>query len=134
MANNVSKDNKADMFGISAEPEVEMDDEGEDTEDVDYVIHQIIPADPAWRAAFDGEGPDGQSPRIVPLACFALIEVTGEDAHRAVRPMIADELGRIDDVEAFENFVCLVPPGALPKTVIEYVRQRRVMASGEAEA
>jgi len=121
------KNSNSDMFGIpvSVPPNFEVDEaEVDDDDEEGYIIRQIIPADGSWRAAFEGEGLDGQSPRLVSLVCFALVEVNSEEGMlRVVRPMIADELGRIDDVEAFEGFMCLVPPGALVEAVIAHVQR-----------
>jgi len=134
MASNKS----SDMFGIS--PEIEAPDEaemGDDTDDTDYTVCQIIPADPGWRAVLVDSSGDQ---RILPLACFALVEIEhdGDDidrvVHRVVRPMIADEAGRVDDVEVYDDFVCLVPPGAEPQAVLDYVRQHQAVVGEEAEA
>jgi hypothetical protein len=75
---------------------------------------QLIPAE-GWRAVF--EDTSGQPSRILGVACFALIEVLGQNLPpdmpplRVPRPMIVDETGQIEDVEAFDDFVCMVPPG-----------------------
>jgi hypothetical protein len=122
-----------DIFGTYDE-----DENGEDENEVIFSIIQMVPADPNWRALF-GEREHSASLKAVPLACFALVEITeeGEDAHRAIRPMIANELGIVDDVEAFPDFICLVPPGVEARVAMdnaETLRREAEAEEGEAEA
>jgi len=132
----MSKKKTNDVFGLPVEEEVdqidqtEAGDEGEGGEEA-YMIHQIIPAEPGWRVAFSD--PDATNKvRVIPLVCFALIEMPGTDEapQRAVRPMIADEVGQVEDVAAYEDFICLVPPGFTPEAVIARVQR----LAGAAEA
>lgn len=91
-----------DLFGI---------EEADDDVAQPYVIAQLIPAD-GWRVILEDE--DGK-PRMQGLACFALVELVTDtpDATpaRMIRPMVATDDGQIDDVEAFDGFLCIVPPG-----------------------
>ena len=90
-----------DLFGIG---DVKGDDETPD-----YIVVSIQPAD-GWRAVFIGN-------RLLGLAAFALVEMIPKDLtqpvipQRAIRPMVVDETGEINDVSAFEEFLCVVPPG-----------------------
>lgn len=133
---------KADMFGIeTTEDEVEVeeasdaseDEDEADDDEADYVVHQIIPAD-GWTAAFGEPDAEGAlQAKILSVACFALVEVVDpQSSHRAVRPMVADEVGNIDDVEAFDDFICLIPPGSKPEAVVEYIRKRHAVVTEDA--
>lgn len=99
----MGKQESADMFGM-----------GNDDDAAPYVIIQIIPAD-GWRAVFQDQKKN-EPMRVTGLACFALVEVVPENLEqpqlpdRAVRPMFANAIGEIEDVEAFEDFLCIVPP------------------------
>lgn len=106
---------KQDLFGI--------DDEGGD----EYVIVQLISAE-GWRAVFN----DGKNPqRVLGLACFALVEIipdnpeTAQIPQRTIRPMVVDEFGDVEDVAAFEDFVCVVQPGVPVEPVIAYAIKNR---------
>jgi hypothetical protein len=120
-------DEKVDIFGA---PEIEVPEE----ENAQLVIHQIVSADVGWRAVFEHTGL--AEPKTVPLACFALVAVHHNNViEHAVRPMIADEEGRIDDVEMFDGFLCLVPPGGDVDKVVAEVRRLRASEHQEiAEA
>jgi hypothetical protein len=124
----MSKESGGDIFGMDADVEVSETDAAENAQ---LVIHQIIAADADWRAVF--EHPDAAEPKIVPLACFALVAVHHSNViEHAVRPMIADEDGRVDDVEMFDGFYCLVPPGADADEIIAAVRRQRA-SEGEGK-
>lgn len=108
-----------DIFGVA---EVDIAETNEAP--AQLVIHQIVAADVGWRAVF--EHVELEAPKIVPLACFALVAVHHNNViEHAVRPMIADEDSRVDDVEMFDGFLCLVPPGAEPDDIIAAVRRQR---------
>jgi hypothetical protein len=91
-----------DLFGI------------EEPEDEDliqpYVIIQLITAS-GWRVIMADAH---EKATIHSLACFALVELKTDTPDgapaRLVRPMIAMPDGQIEDVETFEEFLCLVPP------------------------
>lgn len=89
-----------DLFGIG---------DAKDEETPDYVVVSIQPAD-GWRAVFKNN-------RLLGIAAFALIEIVPKDLtqpgipQRAIRPMVVDETGEINDISAFEDFLCIVPPG-----------------------
>ena len=124
------------MFGIATEADNDHEDkENEDGFAPSSVIQQIVPADPAWRAAFKAR--NGQ-PKLLPVVCFALVEGLQPDGSisREIRPMAADELGRVDDVEMLledsTDFICLVPPGADVQTTIKLAQTQRLeTAPGE---
>lgn len=103
------------------------DDENEITP---YVILQVIPAE-GWRAVFEDttQKVSGGAVRTLGLAGFALIEFIPQGPDqlpaRTMRPMVADEHGQIDDVEAFDDFICIVPPGTELKPYVEYVIRAR---------
>ena len=109
---------KQDLFGMGP------DDDDEDAI-TPYVILQVIPAE-GWRAVFeDTTVKSGGAVRTLGLAGFALIEFVPQGPDqlpaRSMRPMVADEHGQIDDVEAFDDFICIVPPGTELKPYVEYV-------------
>ena len=113
------QDAKQDLFGMG-------DDDGAD----EYVIVQLIGAE-GWRAVFT----DGKSPqRVLGLACFALVEIipdkpeVAQIPQRAIRPMVVDEFGDVEDVASFEDFVCVVQPGAVLETVFAYAIKNRETA------
>jgi hypothetical protein len=118
-----------------------MDDEDEDVDDEDevvYSIQQLVAADPGWRAVF-GCPTDRDSLKVIPLACFALVEITPPDevgheadpVHRSIRPMVANEIGIVDDVEGFPDFVCLVPPAMDLHVAMENASRLRKEAERE---
>jgi len=114
------QDAKQDLFGMG-----EGDDEG-----AEYVIAQIIPAE-GWRAVFQ----DGKDPqRVLGLACFALVEFVPQNPEvaqipaRAIRPMVVDEFGQVEDVEAYEDFICVVQPGMDIQPVVLYAIKNRETA------
>lgn len=102
-----------DLFGISDKSGANDDDDV--IEHPGYVIVQLIPAE-GWTAVFRDSS--GQPSRVLGLACFALIELLQPDPGlpplRVTRPMIVDETGQIEDVEAYDDFVCIVRPGGDP--------------------
>lgn len=117
----MSKQEKGDLFGISAD-----DDAGGD----EYVIVQLISAE-GWRAVFQ----DGKNPlRVLGLACFALVEIIPDNPEvaqipqRAIRPMVVDEFGDVEDVASFEDFVCVVQPGIDVAPVVQYAIKNRETA------
>jgi len=117
---------KQDMFGIPDDnnPNAAPQD---DTDDADYVILQIIPAE-GWRAVFRDPNMGGMPTRILGLAGFALVEVVSEETAgqppvRAMRPMVAAENGEVEDVASFEDFVCVVPPGGDLEATVDYATQ-----------
>jgi len=117
----MGKQDKQDIFGMGAD-----DDDGGD----EYVIVQLIGAE-GWRAVFQ----DGKSPqRVLGLACFALVEIIPADPtvaqipQRAIRPMVVDEFGDVEDVASFEDFVCVVQPGADVQTTFSYAIKNRETA------
>lgn len=97
-----------DLFGIDEEV-IELPP---------YVIVQITPAD-GWRAIFEE---DNGKLRMVGVACFALVELKADTPDgapaRIVRPMVATEDGQIEDTDAFEGFLCLVPPGGTAEQAV----------------
>lgn len=110
---------KGDLFGMD-------DDEGGD----EYVIVQLIGAE-GWRAVFN----DGKNPqRVLGLACFALVEIIPENPNvaqipqRAIRPMVVDEFGDVEDVATFGDFICVVQPGIAIEPVIAYAIKQRETA------
>lgn len=112
------QDAKQDLFGMS-------DDDGGGVDE--YVIVQLISAE-GWRAVFqDTKGPQ----RVLGLACFALVEIipanpqVAQIPQRAIRPMVVDEFGDVEDVAAFEDFVCVVQPGIAIEPVIAYAIKHR---------
>lgn len=118
----MSKQEKGDLFGISAD-----DDAGGD----EYVIVQLISAE-GWRAVFmDGSK---NPPRVLGLACFALVEIIPDNPEvaqipqRAIRPMVVDEFGDVEDVASFEDFVCVVQPGIDVAPVVQYAIKNRETA------
>jgi hypothetical protein len=119
------QDAKQDIFNIGGAP----NDEGGE----EYVIAQIIAAD-GWRAVF--QEPDGPQ-RVLGLACFALVEFVPDSPEaaqipaRAIRPMVVDEFGQVEDVEAFEDFVCVVQPGIAVEPVIAYAIKNRERESAK---
>jgi hypothetical protein len=123
---------KQDMFGMGAEPEDDQD-QGEG-EDVDYVLLQLISAD-GWRVVFDDPTAGSNGMRTLGLACFALVEIVpdepGAPPARAIRPMVANEDGQIDDVAFFEEFICLVPPGTELTQHVEYAIRKRDAEAGK---
>jgi len=115
----MSKQDKQDMFGMG-------DDEGAD----EYVIIQLISAE-GWRAVFqDDKGPQ----RVLGLACFALVEIipdkpeVAQIPQRAIRPMVVDEFGDVEDVGSFEDFICVVQPGMDIQPVVAYAIRNRETA------
>jgi hypothetical protein len=124
---------KQDMFGI---PESDNDQDG--AEGADYVVIQITPAE-GWRAVFSDPTIGGTAIRTLGLACFALVEilpgehVTHPMVVRAIRPMVADELGQIDDVESFEDFICVVPPGSELQATVDYAIRAREIEEKQAQ-
>lgn len=114
----MSKQDTQDMFGMSGDG---------DEDGGDYVIAQIIAAD-GWRAVFaDFKGPQ----RVLGLACFALVEIIPDNPEvaqipqRAIRPMVVDEFGQVEDVEAFDDFLCVVPPGTDVQPTVEFAIKNR---------
>ena len=109
---------RGDMFG--------MDDDGDGDE---YVVVQLIAAD-GWRAVFQS----GKEQRVLGLACFALVEIIPDNPQvaqipqRAIRPMVVDEFGDVEDVASFEDFVCVVQPGVPIEPVIAYAIKNRETA------
>jgi len=107
-------DAKQDLFNLGAD--------GSDDGD-EYVIAQIISAD-GWRAVFTDE--PGVI-RTLGLACFALVEFVpsspeaAQIPQRAIRPMVVDEFGQIEDVEAFDDFLCVVPPGTDQQSTVQFM-------------
>lgn len=119
----MAKQQGGDLFGIG-DPAGDSDEEGGD-----YVILQAIPAD-NWKVVFnDPTVPGNVATRVLGLASFALVEVLQEEPNlppmRAVRPMVANEFGQVEDVEAFEDFICLVPPGADLHATVDFARRVR---------
>jgi hypothetical protein len=113
-----------DMFNLDSDNDQDQDGEG-----IDYVLLQLISAE-GWRAVFNDETTGGTGTRTLGLACFALVEIIpdipGEmPPQRVVRPMVANEHGQIDDVEVYEEFICLVPPGTELNQHVEYVIRKR---------
>lgn len=82
-----------------------------------YVVVQLIPAD-GWRAIMED---DSGKLSIQSLACFALVELKTDTPDgapaRIARPMVATIDGLIDDVDAIDEFLCLVPPGGVDTNV-----------------
>jgi hypothetical protein len=115
-----------DMFGIGDDdgnPNASADAADADDEIPPFVILQITPAD-GWRAVFrDPTVNSNAATRTLGLACFALVEVI-QDVQgpplRATRPMVADELGEVNDVDFFDDFICLVPPGGDAREAMDY--------------
>jgi hypothetical protein len=113
---------KQDMFGMGA------DDDQDGDEMPPFVILQVMPAE-GWRAVFDDPSVGSTATRTLGLAGFALIEFLVPEPNqlpmRAMRPMAVDEHGQIEDVEFFDDFICIVPPGADPKSHVEYALRTR---------
>lgn len=95
-------------------------------------ILQIIPAD-GWRAAFVDATLQPDGIRLLGLACFALVEIEMDTGLvRQVQPMVADETGEIGDVETFDDFICVVPPGRDVGEVVDFTRaQQAEQAAGD---
>jgi hypothetical protein len=105
-----------DMFGM-----------GDNDDGNEYVILQIIAAD-GWRAVFsDAPGVT----RTLGLAGFALVEIVPENPEaaqipqRAIRPMVVDEFGQVEDVEAFDDFLCVVPPNTDIQPTVMFAAEQR---------
>lgn len=112
----------ADMFNLG-------DDQNTNDDVEAYVIVQLTPAD-GWRAVF--EDPTNASGfRTLGIAAFALVEIIPKNPEvaqipqRAVRPLVANEHGEVDDIEAFDDFVCLVAPGLDVQPVVDFARKAR---------
>jgi hypothetical protein len=119
---------KQDLFGIGAD---DADDDDEDNLP-DYVILQIIPAE-GWVAVFRDPSIGNMPTRILGVAGFALVEVIPEDGAppspipvRTMRPMVATEQGEVEDAAAFEDFVCVVPPGGDREATVDYATRHPV--------
>lgn len=116
------KDAGKDLFGMGGDEQ-----EG----DVDaYIIVQLTPAD-GWRAAFT-DSTNKSGVRILGIAAFALVEIIpqqinpeGHIPQRAVRPLVANEHGEVDDVEAFDDFICLIAPGMEVQPTVEFALKTR---------
>lgn len=97
-----------DLFGME-----EPDDDAVQP----YVIVQLTSAD-GWRVITED---DTGKLSIQSLACFALVELKTDTPDgapaRVIRPMVATPDGIIDDVEAMQEFLCLVPPGGVETNV-----------------
>jgi hypothetical protein len=114
---------KQDMFGIGDE----AGQDGDEADDAEFVILQIIPAE-GWQAVFRDPSVGGMPTRVLGLAGFALVEFVPEIdpgqppplPQRAMRPMVATEQGEVEDVAAFEDFVCVVPPGGDREATVDY--------------
>jgi len=126
-----------DMFGIGDVGEGKDADANADGEEgTAYVIIQITPAD-GWRAVFrDPTVNSSAATRTLGLACFALVEVL-QDVQgpplRATRPMVATERGEVEDVESFEDFICLVPPGGVEREAVDFAMRAYEMEKEEEE-
>jgi hypothetical protein len=115
---------KQDMFGIGPG---DVPDDGDDEDGAPpYVILQIVPAE-GWTAVFRDPSIGNMPTRTLGVAGFALVEVVVPDPAappglpiRAMRPMVANEHGEIEDAAMFEDFVCVVPPGGDREATIEY--------------
>lgn len=104
-----------DLFGIGGDKPGAKHDDDDEIEHPGYVIMQLIPAE-GWTAVF---GTSSNEPsRVLGVACFALIEILQSNPDlpplRVTRPMIVDEVGQIEDIEAFDDFICIVRPGGDP--------------------
>lgn len=127
-----------DMFGIGDDggnPNADDADAAEGEEIPPFVILQITPAE-GWRAVFrDPTVNSSAATRTLGIACFALVEVI-QDVQgpplRVTRPMVADERGEVNDVEFFDDFICLVPPGGDVREAMDYA-MRADEAEKEAE-
>ena len=114
-----------DIFG---QPAPVTDAPEADTDDSEYIIVQMTPAE-GWVALM------GDTRRVLGLACFALVEMIPEDPNvptipvRHVRPMVVTESGEIEDVASFDDFVCIVPPGVnyvdYPKYAVAAAQQNQ---------
>lgn len=100
-----------------------------------YVVTQMLPATD-WLAVFD---PEKGKPYTRNLACFGLVQTLVEGGlTQLVRPLVADDDGTIVDVDAFEDFLMLLPPGRDPFTLpisamaqVDEARKRRDEADEE---
>lgn len=115
----------ADLFGIGGD-----DDDNNNDDDIEaYIIVQLTPA-AGWRAVFTDPTSTGGH-RTLGLACFALVEMiprnpeVAQIPQRVIRPFVADEYGQLDDVEAYDDFVCLVAPGLEIQPVVEFAVRNR---------
>ncbi len=117
-----------DLFGVAAVI---------DEETPPYVILQILAAD-GWRVVFGND--TATELRFGSLACFALVEMIAKNPdgppQRGVRPMAVDDDGEVNDVDAFDDFICLispagmaVPPDLMP--MIQAALERRAAANDE---
>ena len=127
-----------DMFGIGPEDGADQDDGDEEVADV--VILQITPAE-GWRVVFSDPTIGQTAIRTLGLACFALVEVIPDNPNpegqiplRAIRPMVANEYGQIDDVESFDDFICVVPPGVELQPTVDYAIRAREIEEQQAQA
>lgn len=109
-----------DIFGMSS-------DEGQEVDEapLNQVIIHMTPAE-GWKVVFN-DPEKGLPTRILGVAGFAVVETFDSEQNRLVRgirPMVVDEIGQVDDVETFEDFVCLVPPGVDIQSTIDFVLRR----------
>ena len=129
---------KQDMFGIPDEDNNHDNDDGAEG-GADYVILQVTPAE-GWRVVFHdptmGGAGNPTAIRTLGLACFALVEIVPDQVDpqnpqlpmRAIRPMVATEYGQVEDVETFEDFICVVPPGIEIQPTVDFAIRTREAA------
>lgn len=115
------------MFGIEeSAPEGQPPQQQLNDGTPPYVVTQMLPATD-WLAVFD---PEGGKPYTRNLACFGLVQTIVDGAlTQLVRPLVADDDGSVMDVDGFEDFLMLLPPGrdpfALPLAAITQVEEAR---------
>jgi hypothetical protein len=96
----------------------EKEEEEIDDEDESYNILQMISVDPGWRAIFFD--PQTKVPTTRPLVCFALVGDADDDT--TIRPMVADDVGTVDDAAAFEDFIGLAAPGESADVIVKRIK------------
>jgi hypothetical protein len=128
MPDNSSSDPTKDIFGFSKEAPVEDPDEDPEN-DVAVEIDTIIPIEPGYRAAMD-DGNNGY--RLIGVVCLAMMRV--EDAEGEVQyvaPMGMEADGHIADVNHFDGFICVIPPGVDVKIAVAVAKKKAAEAAAQ---
>jgi hypothetical protein len=111
------KEQTPDVFGVDNE------DRADDEEVTSIEIVQIVPAPPGWIAMITQPGKQGYG--VLPIACFALIQLSFVDntvAQRIVAQVVSLH-GRFVDADSLDNFAGVIGPGTDPTTVLAAISE-----------